>query len=62
MCEIESQIFGISGIGESGETGDYFINHEIRIPFNQPGFNGKYPSCFFGGAQIAPSHGSEKCG
>ena len=21
--------------------GDYFINHEIRIPINQPGFNGK---------------------
>ena len=20
---------------------DYFINHEIRIPINQPGFNGK---------------------
>ena len=21
--------------------GDYFIHHEIRIPINQPGFNGK---------------------
>ena len=21
--------------------GDYFINHEIRIPIKQPGFNGK---------------------
>ena len=21
--------------------GDYFINHEIRIPINQPGFNGQ---------------------
>ena len=23
--------------------GDYFIKHEIRIPINLPGFNGKYP-------------------
>ena len=27
--------------------GDYFITHEIRIPIKQPGFNGKYPDCFF---------------
>ena len=28
------------------------INHEIRIPLNQPGFNGKYPSFFFRGSPV----------
>ena len=23
------------------------MNHEIRIPIKQPGFNGKYPRVFF---------------
>ena len=27
--------------------GHYFINHEIRIPINQPVFHGKYPAVFF---------------
>ena len=27
---------------------DYFINHEIRIPINQPGFNGKWEGFFRG--------------
>ena len=27
--------------------GDYFINHEIRIPIKQPVFHGKYPALFF---------------
>jgi len=27
--------------------GDYFRNHEIRMPRKHPGFNGKYPSLFF---------------
>ena len=37
-------------IGDENPTqlyGDYFITHEIRIPIKQPGFNGKYPDCFF---------------
>ena len=31
-------------------NGDYFINHETRIPIKEPGFNGKYPSFFFCGS------------
>ena len=27
---------------------DYFINHEIRIPIKQAGFNGKQPRVFRG--------------
>ena len=30
---------------------DYFINHEIRLPIKQPGFNGKY--VFFVVAHVA---------
>ena len=34
---------------------DYFINHEIRIPINQPGFSGKYEQKF----QVTKNGGTE---
>ena len=40
--------------------GDYFINHDIRIPINHPGFTGKYGRFFFV-AQMHDSHGSKMC-
>ena len=32
--------------------GDHFINHKIRIPIEQPAFNGKYPRFFFRGSIV----------